>query len=104
MRRAIPLSDVLLAWLIATLFSGIPSTAYALLTGSDPWEATHAAAAMLTSSEASSLSEIVARAAVVHSAVSLFWTLVLACVLPRRRVMAWAVLASAAIALLTCGS
>jgi hypothetical protein len=41
-----------------------------------------------------------AAAAVVHCTVSLFWTAVLACVLPRRHVLAWSLAAAVAIALL----
>jgi hypothetical protein len=44
-RRAFP--DLVHAWLLATLLSGIPSTTYALLTGNDPLEATRAAGAMI---------------------------------------------------------
>jgi hypothetical protein len=84
----------LYAWLLATLLSGIPSTAYALLTGGDPMEATRAAGAMVGRPD----SIVVAGA--VHVAVSLFWSLVLWLTLPRRHMMRWALAASAAIALL----
>jgi hypothetical protein len=39
--------DLCFAWLMATLFSGIPSTVHALVVGTDPLEATRAAGAML---------------------------------------------------------
>ena len=91
--------DLFRAWLLATLFSGIPSTAYALATGGDLLEATRAAGAMLLPSETSSAKLILA-ATVVHSGVSFFWTVVLWFTLPDRRVVPWALLASTAIALL----
>lgn len=83
---------LLYAWLLATLLSGIPSTTYALLTGNDALEATRAAGAMIGRPDS------IAAAALVHCAVSLFWVVVLWLWLPRG--MAWALLASAAIALL----
>ena len=91
--------DVIWAWLAATLLSGIPSTLYALVTDGDPMEATRAAGAMLLPHETSS-AKLLAAAALVHPAVSLFWAIVLAIVLPLRRVTVWAVLASVAIAFL----
>jgi hypothetical protein len=72
--------------------SGIPSTAYALLTGNDPLEATRAAGAMVGRPDS------IAAAALVHCAVSLFWVVVLWLWLPRG--MVWALLAAAGIALL----
>jgi len=90
--------ELLYAWLLATLLSGIPSTVYALLTGGDPLEATQAAAAMLLRSE-SSLIKLLLAATLVHAAVSLFWSVVLWLALPDRRTILWALLASAAIAL-----
>jgi hypothetical protein len=91
--------DLIFAWLIATVFSGVPSTVHALMTGTDPLEATRAAGAMLVATE-SPLAELVAAAAVVHGSVSMFWTLVFGATLPRSRVMGWAVAGSAAVALL----
>jgi hypothetical protein len=88
-------SGLFYAWLAATLLSGIPSTLYALLTGRDLLEATRAAAAMFPLS-----GNVFADAALVHASVSLFWALVLAFVLPRRRVLAWSVVASIAIGVL----
>jgi len=82
------------AWLLATLFSGIPSTLYAFLTGADPLEATRAAGAMV------SMPDSIPAAAIVHASVSLFWALLLWPVLPYRNTMLWALLASAGIALL----
>ena len=91
-------SALFYAWLAATLLSGIPSTIYAFVTGADPLEATHAAGSMLLPRE-SDATRLIAAAAVVHSAVSLFWALVLAFVLPRRHVVLWSVVAAMAIAL-----
>lgn len=91
--------DLLYAWLIATVFSGLPSTLHALVTGADPLEATRAAGAMLVPLDAGTPT-LVAAAAVVHPAVSLFWTAVFAWLLPRRHVALWAVAGSAAVALL----
>ncbi|GAB3767033.1 hypothetical protein GCM10028796_27450 [Ramlibacter monticola] len=92
-----PLRDLALAWLVATVFSGLPSTLYALLTGADPLEATRAAGRMLLPG-ANATPVLFAAAAVVHPAVSALWTLVFACLLPRRRVALWALAGSAAVA------
>jgi hypothetical protein len=86
--------DLFYAWLLATLLSGLPSTLYALLTGGDPMEATHAAGAMLGPPGS------IAAAAFVHAAVSLFWASMLWLALPSRHTTLWALAASAAIALL----
>ena len=86
--------DLLYAWLLATVLSGIPSTFWALLTGRDPLEATRAAAAMV------SMPDSIAAAALVHASVSLFWSVLLWLVLPYRHTTLWAILASVAIAFL----
>jgi hypothetical protein len=86
------------AWLAATLLSGIPSTLYAAATGGDVAEATRAAGAMLISASASP-AELFAAAALVHSAVSLYWATILWLALPRRHTALWAVAAAAAIGL-----
>jgi hypothetical protein len=86
------LRNFALAWLAATLLSGLPSTLYAFLTGRDPLEATRAAAAMLPFT-----SNFFVDAGIVHCAVSLFWALVLWQVLPRRRAAGWATAAAALI-------
>jgi hypothetical protein len=54
---------------------------------------------MLLPSE-SDFRKLLAAAAVVHPLVSLFWAVVLWLILPRRHAVLWALLASAAIALL----
>jgi hypothetical protein len=87
------------AWLIATVFSGLPSTAYALFIDADPLEATWAAGGMLLSVSAPP-AQLFLAAALVHCSVSAFWTMVFGALLPRRHVMAWALAGSAAVALL----
>jgi hypothetical protein len=91
--------DSLIAALVAGILGGIPSTAFALLTGGDVLEATRAAGAMLISARAGTL-ELMSAAAVVHFTVSFFWAAILAHLLPRRRIMLWAVVAASAIAVL----
>ena len=93
------LSDALIAGGCAALFSGIPSTLYAWLTGGDVMEATRAAGAMLIPASSSDR-ELFLAAALVHGAVSLFWTSILVPLLPRRHTVAWATLALACVALL----
>lgn len=73
--------DLLYAWVVATVFSGLPSTLHALLTGADPLEATRAAGAMLVPA-GSNTPTLVAAAAIVHPAVSLFWAAVFGWLLP----------------------
>ena len=90
-------ADVLWAWLVATILSGIPSTLHAYITGGDVMEATRAAAAMVGWSEAG-LAQVLLAAGVVHSAVSFFWSVVLAFLLPSRWTVVWALGASAVIA------
>ena len=98
-RLRFPLRDLLLAWLMATVFSGLPSTLHALATGGDPLEATRAAGAMLLPGDSGTLL-LFAAAAVVHPLVSLVWTAVFALLLPRRHVTLWALAGAAAVALL----
>jgi hypothetical protein len=90
--------DLLAAWLVATVFSGAPSTLYALAAGGDPWEATFAAGRMLVDSQSPGV--LFAAAAVVHPVVSAFWTGVAAFALPPRRTAAWAVAFALAVGLL----
>jgi len=91
--------DLARAWLAATLLSGLPSTAWALLAGADVLEPTRAAGSMLLPAETST-TKLVAAAAVVHPTVSAFWALVLWRLLPRRATLEWALLAAMLIALL----
>ena len=92
-------TDLARAWLAATLLSGAPSTAWALITSGDVLEPTRAAGAMLIPGETST-TRLVAAAAFVHPVVSAFWSLVLWSVLPRRAALEWALLAAVLIALL----
>jgi acylphosphatase len=94
-----PFTDLILAWLVATIFSGLPSTLYALASGADPLEATRAAGTMLTPG-ATDTATLIAAAALVHPAVSLFWTALFGFLLPRRQVALWAIGGAAAVALL----
>ena len=89
--------DLLYGWLVATMFSGLPSTLHALFTGADPLEATRAAGAMLV--PAATNATLIAAAMLVHPSVSLFWTAVFGWLLPRRHLALWAVAGSAAVAL-----
>ena len=89
--------DLGYAWLVATLLSGAPSTLHALATGADPLAATRAAGTMLVSPQ-SSFAVLFAAAALVHPAISAFWTLVFGRLLPRRRVAAWSLLGAVAVA------
>ena len=84
---------------MATVFSGLPSTLHALATGADPMEATRAAGRMLLP-HATDPAILFAAAAVVHPAVSLFWTLVFAVLLPAAHVTWWAIAGAAAVGLL----
>jgi hypothetical protein len=91
--------DLFCAWLVATVFSGLPSTLHALATGADVLEATRAAGAMLLP-RATDTGTLFAAAAIVHPAVSLFWTAVFGALLPHRHVTVWATVGAAAVALL----
>lgn len=91
--------DLAWAWLMATIFSGLPSTAYALLIDTDPLEATMAAGEMLLPMNARP-AQLFMAAAVVHCSVSAFWSVVFGAMLPRRHVVFWALVGSAAVALL----
>jgi hypothetical protein len=92
-------ADLLSAWLAATLLSGLPSTAWALATGGDALEATRAAGAMLLPQE-TSMWKLIGAAAIVHPLVSLFWSVILWRLLPRRATLEWALLAAVLIGLL----
>ena len=94
--------DLFRAWLMATVFSGLPSTLHALATGGDPLEATRAAGAMLVPAD-SELVVLVTAAGIAHAAVSAFWVGIFGLLLPRWRVTAWAVAGAAAVAVLDLG-
>lgn len=77
-------SQTLRAGLIAAVISGIPSTMHAIVTGRDPLEAT-AAAGSLVLDASRPRAQLLAAAAPVHLAISLFWTYLLTAILPRTR-------------------
>ena len=91
--------DVLVAASCAALLSGIPSTLYAWVIGGDVMEATRAAGAMLIAATSTDR-ELFIAAALAHAGVSVFWTLVLASLLPHRHTVSWAIFALACIAVL----
>ena len=99
MKLRFPARHLFLAWLLATVFSGVPSTLYALAMGNDPLEATRAAGAMLLPYEQDTWT-LFAAAAIVHPAISVFWAAVFGALLPRQRTAMWAVVGAAAIAVL----
>src|SRR3954462_13671619 len=86
-------------WLPATLFSGIPSTLFFLATGQSLWPPVHAVGSMLVPADAAPWFIFLA-AALVHCAVSLFWTIVVANAVPAKQVTLYALGASALIAVL----
>lgn len=91
--------DVLHAWLVATTLSGIPSTFHAWVTGGDLFEATRAAGTMLLPVGSSDESLFWA-AALAHCSISLFWAVVSVAILPKRRVIPYAVLLAVGIGIL----
>jgi len=97
--RSVFVRDVLWAGGVAAVFSGIPSTVHAWLTGGDMMAATRAAGAMLLPASADDRA-LFAAAAVVHGSITLFWAAILAASLPRRHAFGAALVASAAIAVL----
>lgn len=75
--------DGVAAGSVAAVVSGIPSTAYALVTGRDPLEATLAAGSILLPNERRP-GRLFLAAGPVHLAISVGWGVVLARVLPCR--------------------
>ena len=99
---AIAITDALAAGAVAAVVSGAPSTAYALVRGRDPLEATLAVGSILLPREPRR-SPLLAAAVPVHVGVSLGWALALAAVLPRRRTALAGAAAGLAIAALDLG-
>jgi peptidoglycan/LPS O-acetylase OafA/YrhL len=95
-------ADVLVAAAVAAVLSGAPSTAHALLSGTDPLVASLAAGTLLLPRERRA-SRLLAAAAAVHAALSLGWAFVLAALLPRRRTVVVAAGAGLTIAALDLG-
>lgn len=83
----------------AALFSGLPSTLYALVRRRDVSEAAAAAGALVAPWE-QRRSRLVVYAIPVHAGISLFWSVALARVLPRRRTLLFALAGGGAIAVL----
>lgn len=71
----------------AAVFSGAPSTLYALMRHRDPLEATAAAGSILLRDEVRT-SRLLVAAIPVHLTLSAAWAVAMAAVLPRRRVLA----------------
>ena len=94
--------DGLLAGAVAAVVSGIPSTAWALITGDDPLEPTLAAGSMLLPRE-TRRDRLVAAAVPVHLAVSAGWGVVLGELLPRERELSTGALAGLGIGALDLG-
>ena len=90
------------AGLVAAAVSGAPSTAYAVVAGRDPFEATKAAGTLLVGERAPTWAQIVA-AVPVHLALSLGWAAVLERALPRERRVLWGAAGGLAIAALDLG-
>ena len=93
------LLDWLIAGSVATALSGIPSTLYSAATGADIAEPTRAAGAMLVAANSSDL-QLLTAAAVVHIAVSFFWSGILILILPRTSITSACVLAASLIGVL----
>ena len=99
MRKA---RDIIAAGLAGAALSGIPSTAYSLITGDDVLEGGRAAGAIVLPNETRT-PVLLAAGAVVHLSLSLGWAAVLAAVLPRRHEPAYGTAAGLAIAALDLG-
>ncbi|HET9422840.1 MAG TPA: hypothetical protein VFO49_16990 [Nocardioides sp.] len=103
MDRASDIRVGLVAGTVGAIAGGIPSTAHALVTGRDPLEASYAAGAILLPHE-ERRGRLLMSAAVAHGAISLFWGVVLARVLPRRRPVLAGAAAGLAIAAVDLGT
>ncbi|MEA2192868.1 MAG: hypothetical protein QOI73_2989 [Solirubrobacteraceae bacterium] len=94
--------DAVVAGVVASVLSGVPSTAHALLHGDNLLEASLAAGTLLLGDERRP-SRLLPAALLAHGALSVGWALVLAAALPRRRTLAWSAVAGLAIAALDLG-
>jgi hypothetical protein len=99
MRTEYSARDLFWAWLVATLFSGLPSTLFFTATGGDLWPPIYAVGTMVVPGESSPWLIFMA-AALVHGAVSLLWTVVVASVIPVKHIPVYALAASALIAVI----
>ena len=84
------------AGLAAAVISGAPSTLYSLAAGRDPLEATVAAGSMVLPNE-DRRGRLIAAAVPVHLTISVFWGVVLAGTLPRKRPLVAGTIAGLAI-------
>ncbi len=75
--------NALVAGGVAAVFSGVPSTVHAVLTGRDPLEAAYAAGSIALP-DTTRRWALLAAGVGVHTVLSLGWALVLAALLPRR--------------------
>jgi hypothetical protein len=97
-----PLSRTVRAAAIAATFSGAPSTAIAVVRGDDLLEPVRAAGTLLVPADGDEDLLLVA-GGLAHVAISFWWTVVLAAVLPRNRPLLWGAVAGAAIHALDMG-
>jgi hypothetical protein len=95
-------ADTLVAGLVASVVSGIPSTAWSLARGADVLEGARAAGALLLPRERRA-GRLLAAAVPVHLALSLGWAAVLRAALPERRRPLYGMLAGLAVAALDLG-
>jgi len=93
------LRDTVIAAALAGILSAVPSTVWAFAAGTNPWEATVAAGAVVVGTDAT-FPWVISAATIVHGSMSLFWAGVLCAYLPRSRPMTWGVIAGALIAVL----
>lgn len=96
------LADAVMAAIVASVLSGVPSTADALLRRENPLESSLAAGTLLLGDE-HRMSRLLPAALVAHGVLSLGWALVLTAGLPRRHTVAWSLPAGLAIAALDLG-
>ena len=96
------LRDGLRAAVPAAVFSGLPSTLYALATRRDALEATAAAGSILLPNE-TRRARLLLAAVPTHLALSVAWSIALAAVLPRRRPTIEGTIAGLGIAALDLG-
>ena len=84
---------------MATVFSGAPSTLYFFVTSADLWLPIQAVGTTMLPADSSAWSILLA-AGVIHCAVSMFWAVIVAGAAPAKHVVAFAMSASALIAVL----
>jgi len=96
------IADGLWAGGVAAILSGVPSTAWALMTGADPLNAARAAGNLVLPADAPR-SALLAAGALAHIAISLGWSTLLAAWLPERKTVLWGILAGALIAAFDLG-